>query len=325
MAKKSKDLLDEILQIDGAEFLKVRNYEWISTGHAGLNYTLSGDMRKGIPLGCIIELFGAEGLGKSTLGHKLLAEIQKAGGIAVLIDVEGGFNQAQIQRANIPNPEKIITCKKKDLISIVAFIYKTIEILAEKGYKGLILWDSYAATRLDAQTGGIAEEARVMSIAMKRFLSILPDSQVSLVIINQLRDNMKGKMVFATTTQPGGWAMKHGPQIRIELNKTSGREKICGFMNDNAGKAIIASITKSKFHPPGQCQMGILYKYGIDWEFSLMSEAYVHGLIKPEGGWWKWDGKNYRKSDFWLALKKDEKMRAELERKLEEFYKGGDA
>lgn len=323
MSKKS-DLLDELLKIDGAEFLKVREYEWISAGHAGLNYTLSGDMRRGIPLGCIIEIFGAEGLGKSTLGYAFLAEIQRVGGVAVLVDVEGGFNASQIQRANIPHPKKIITCKKKDLINVVAFIYKACEFLAEKKQKGIILWDSYAATRLDAQTGGMAEEARIMSVAMKKFLSIIPDSQVSLVIINQLRDNMKGRGIFTSTTQPGGWAMKHGPQIRIELNKTSGREKICGFMNDNAGKAVIATITKSKFHLPGQCQLGILYKYGLDWEFSLMSEAYVHGLIKPEGGWWKWEGKSYRKTEFWLALKEDEKMKEELEKRLEAFYKEGE-
>lgn len=321
MSDKMSDIIDEMLKVEGADKFSPKDYEYISTGHAGINYALTGDIYKGIPLGCIIEIFGAEGLGKSTLTYSLISQAQKLNYITLLIDIEGSFNTSQAERNKI-DISKLITCKYKDLKNIVKFICAFGRKCREKGLKGIIVWDSYAATKLDDKSskGGMAEEARIMSASMKEFLEIFTNSDISLIIINQMRDNMRSPF-FVTYVQPGGWALKHGPQLRIELKKAGEASKLSKLVDDTEGKVVNFNVVKSKFYIPQSCQFILLYKHGIDWELSLMSELIVRNVIKSDGGWYEWNGKKYRRVELWKTLKSNEGLRQEFEEKLQEVIK----
>ncbi len=310
--------VDELLAVEGAEKFTLKDYEFLSTGHAGINYLLTGDPYKGIPLGCIIEIFGAEGLGKSTLTYSIISQAQKKGYLTSLIDIEGSFNSVQAERNNI-DVSKLLSCKYKDLVNVIKFISILGRKCKEKGVKGVIVWDSYAATKLDdkLKSGGMAEEARIMSNAMKEFLDIFVGSEMTLIIINQMRDNVKSAL-FTTHVQPGGWAMKHAPQIRIELKKPAAAGKLHKLVDETEGKVVVAHVLKSKFFIPQARQFILLYKHGIDWELSLISELYLRNFINYENGWFEWNGKRYRRIELWRTLKENEALRKEFEQKLKE-------
>jgi len=319
MTKRERNFVEELLQIEGADTYKAKNFTYLSTGNAALNYALSGSIYKGIPLGCLVEVFGADGSGKSTLAYSLINEALKRNFLAVLIDVEGSFTPFQVLRNRIVDANRIVFCKYKDLRRVLKFI-ETLGIKgSEKNVKGLIVWDSYAATRLSEKedSGSIAEEVRVMSAALKKFLSIFPQSDITLLIINQLRENLRGVSFLTSYTQPGGWALKHASHLRVELKKASSNSKLTRIVSDEEGRVITFSVVKSKFYLPTSTDFILLYRHGIDWEYSLIAEAFRRGILEFEGGWFSFDGKKYRRVDLLHALKNDEGMRQTLENMLE--------
>lgn len=306
----------ELLKLEGATQLEVKKYEFLSTGHAGINFTLSGNFLYGVPLGAIIEIFGPEGIGKSTLVYKILAEAQKKNLIPVLIDIENSFTPAQALRSGL-DTTKVISCKHKDLVRVVKFISILLQKLAERKQKGVIVWDSYAATRLDSKSssGGMAEEARIVSSTMKELLQLTHEANTSLIIINQMRENVKGG-IFSSHIQPGGWALKHGAHIRIELKKASSQSKLNKIVNEDEGKVVTLDVVKSKFFYPISTEFILLYKHGIDWHYSLISELFIRGILPYEGGWFEWGGKKYRRAELWNELRNNPEMTAQFEELL---------
>ncbi|MCA9383114.1 recombinase RecA [Candidatus Dojkabacteria bacterium] len=280
----------------------------ISTGALSLDIALGVG---GVPKGRIVEIYGPESSGKTTLAMHIVSEAQENGGVAAFIDAEHSFDPVYAENIGINTKDLLISQPDNGEQAL-----EILETLVRSGAVDVIVVDSVAALTPRAEIEGdmgdshMGLQARLMSQALRKITAISAKMGTTIIFLNQLR--MKIGVVFGNPeTTTGGNALKFYASVRMEIRR---KEKI-GSMDDIQGHVVRVKIVKNKIAPPfKEATFDIIYPNGIDKISSLIDAALQFDVIQKAGAW-------YRKGDTQMAqgkeatkelLRSDAKLRKEI-------------
>lgn len=273
---------DVVIQMDADMDFKV---ERIQTGCFSLDEALGG----GLPRGRIIEVFGKESSGKSTLTTFLMAQIQKNGGRAALIDAEMAFDGAYAKAIGVD--------VSKLMVSQPGSLEEGMDVLRElvntKAFD-IIVVDSVAALVPKSEIEGdemlkdtMAVQARLLGKALRILTNEISKSKTVVIFINQVRDKI-GVFYGAKTVTPGGRALKFFSSIRIDV---SAGDKIIGKNEEQIGNWLKVKMAKNKTAPPWrEAEFELYYAKGVDLEGDIIDFGEKIGVIKKKGNTYSYDG-----------------------------------
>lgn len=241
----------------------------------------------GYPKGRVIEIFGPESSGKTTLALHAIAECQKNGGRAAFIDAEHAIDPLYAKNLGVDINELILSQPDNGEQAL-----EIVEMLADSGSINLIVVDSVAAlvpqAELDGEMGdsSVGLQARLMSKAMRKIAGILNKKECAVIFINQLREKV-GVMYGNPETTSGGRALKFYASVRIDIRRTEAIKQ----GSDIIGNTCRVKIVKNKVSPPfKQCEIDIIYGQGISKEGEILDRSVELGLIKKAGSWFEYNG-----------------------------------
>ena len=265
----------------------------------------------GYPKGRIIEIFGPESSGKTTLALHAIAECQKNGGRAAFIDAEHAIDPIYAKNLGVDINELILSQPDNGEQAL-----EIAEMLANSGSINLIIVDSVAAlvpqAELDGEMGdsSVGLQARLMSKAMRKIAGILNKKECAVIFINQLREKV-GVMYGNPETTSGGRALKFYASIRIDIRRTEAIKQGA----DIIGNTCRVKIVKNKVSPPfKQCEIDIIYGQGISKEAEVLDRAVELGFIKKSGAWFEYKGSKIAqgREAAKLYIKENEDIQEEL-------------
>ena len=274
---------------------------YISTGSILLDYIISNKRDGGIPSGRLIEVAGLESVGKSFVGYQLLAQTQKIGGIAILIDTENSTDKDLLPQLGL-DTKKLIYLQPDTVEDVFATIEHTVKKIKENNINKpvTIVWDSVAATpakaeldaAYDANTMGLG--ARVVSRSLRKIMKFIGDNNVTLVFINQLRMklNLMNKYEDPYVT-PYGKAIPFHASVRIRLTHDTKTDMVIvgdDKSKDFFGVGVKAKIVKNKISPPFRtCTFSIEFYKGVTEHYQIYDKMVQSSPVK-----FKHDGKEYQ-------------------------------
>ena len=257
----------------------------ISTGSLGLDIALGVG---GVPRGRIIEIYGPESSGKTTLVLHIVANAQKAGGTAAFIDAEHALDPSYAAKLGVNLEELLISQPNSGEEALTIC-----ETLARSGAVDVIVIDSVAALVPRAELEGdmgmatMGMQARLMSQALRKLAAILGKSDTMCLFTNQMREKV-GVMFGSPETTPGGKALKFYASVRIDIRR---REQIKDNMGNVIGNHIRTKVVKNKVSPPFmEAEFDIIYGQGINWEGDLIAVGLAKGVIEKKGAWLQFEG-----------------------------------
>ncbi|MFC1595116.1 recombinase RecA [Patescibacteria group bacterium] len=292
--------------------IPTRDVPIIPTGSFSLDVALGVG---GIPQGRVIEIFGKESSGKTTLALHIVREAQKQGGICAFIDAEHALDPEYAKMIGVGINDMLISQPDTGEQAL-----EIVESLVRSGELMVIVVDSVAALTPRAEIEGemgqqhIGLQARLMSHALRKLTAIVAKTNTAIVFINQTRMQI-GIMFGNPETTPGGKALKFYSSVRIEVRKAAQIKK----GDDIIGNRTVAKVVKNKVAPPFKTsEFDILYGEGISHEGDLINLGLKVGVVKKSGASYSFGeiklGRGYDASR--VFLKEDKKVRAELSRAI---------
>jgi recombination protein RecA len=257
--------------------------ETIPTGSLSLDLALGG----GIPKGRIIEIYGPESSGKTTVCLHVLAEVQKAGGTAAIVDAEHALDPAYAKRLGVNTDTLLISQPDSGEQAL-----EVVETLVRSNAVDIIVVDSVAALVPQAEIEGdmgdahMGLQARLMSQALRKLTAVISRSKTTVIFVNQLRMKI-GVMFGNPETTTGGNALKFYASVRMDIRRQA---------QIKAGDAVIGNhvrvkVVKNKVAPPfREAEFDIMYNQGISREGDVIDLAVTHGVVDKAGAWYEYKG-----------------------------------
>lgn len=266
-----------IMKMENKNALEI---DTISTGNLSLDIALGVN---GVPRGRIIEIYGPESSGKTTLALHIVAEAQKKGGVAAFVDAEHALD---------PDYAKRIGVKVKDLLisqpDAGEQALDIVESLVRSQAVDVIIVDSVAALTPQAEIEGemgdlqVGAQARLMSKALRKLTATAARSKTCIVFINQVRMKI-GVMFGNPETTPGGNALKFYSSVRIEVRRSAQIKK----GEEIIGNRVNSKIVKNKVAPPfRRAEFDIFYNEGISYEADLLTAGTKYEIVQKKGSWY---------------------------------------
>jgi recombination protein RecA len=273
----------------------------------------------GFPRGRVIEIYGPESSGKTTVALHAIAEAQKTGGFAAFIDAEHALDPAYAKRLGVNIDELLVSQPDTGEQAL-----EIAESLVRSGAIDVIVIDSVAALVPKAEIEGemgdahVGLQARLMSQALRKLSGAISKSHTTAIFINQIREKV-GVMFGNPEVTPGGRALKFYASVRLEVRRTETLKQ----GNDAVGNRTRVKVVKNKVAPPfKQADFDIVYGEGISREGSLLDLGCDMDLVQKSGAWFSYGDERLGqgRENARLFLKEHKDIAAAIERKIREAY-----
>ena len=283
--------------------------ETISTGSFSLDLALGVG---GMPRGRIVECYGHESSGKTTLALHVVANAQKAGGTAAFIDAEHALDPGYARKIGVDLENLIVSQPNSGEEALTIC-----EQLVRSGALDVVVVDSVAALTPQAEIDGamgdshVGLQARLMSQAMRKLTAAIAQTKTLCIFTNQVREKI-GVVFGNPETTPGGKALKFYASCRLQVQRIGAIKNAAGEV---VGNRTRVKVVKNKVAPPfAEAEFDILYSCGISYEGSVLDAAIARGVVEKRGSWLAWGERNLGQGQLATieCLKGDEELTASL-------------
>ncbi len=298
-----------IMKMDDAA---IKDIDVVSTGSLGLDIALGVG---GLPRGRVVEIYGPESSGKTTLTLQVIAEVQKIGGTAAFIDAENALDISYAAKLGVKTADLLISQPDTGEQAL-----EIADMLVRSGAVDVIVIDSVAALTPKAEIEGemgepqMGLQARLMSQALRKLTANIKRTNTLVIFINQIRMKI-GVMFGSPETTTGGNALKFYASARIDIRRIGAIKK----GDEVIGSETRVKIVKNKVAPPFRtAEFDILYGEGISREGELLELGVIHGVVEKSGAWYIYNGDRLGqgKDNCREFLKENQPMAREIEQKI---------
>jgi len=293
---------------------KIEDIEVVSTGSLGLDIALGVG---GLPRGRVVEIYGPESSGKTTLTLQVIAEMQKQGGTCAFIDAEHALDTSYAQKLGVNLQELLISQPDTGEQAL-----EIVDALVRSGSVDLVVVDSVAALTPKAEIEGEMGDAlpglqaRLMSQALRKLTATIKKTNTMVIFINQIRMKI-GVMFGSPETTTGGNALKFYASVRLDIRRIGSIKK----GEEVIGNETKVKVVKNKVSPPFKtAEFDILYGQGISREGEVIDMGVTHKILEKSGAWYAYNGEKIGqgKDNAREFLRENPELAREIENKVRE-------